>query len=140
MSNIKPASGDWKANATRNSTLLAFWTFAWLLTMALAVFGPELFWQSNRLATISAIVVNLAIGAGMIMANIKHLKGLDELHQKVQLEAMALALGVAVIVGLSYSNLDVTNIIEFDAEISHLVFLIGITYGISVAVGLRKYQ
>jgi hypothetical protein len=47
---------------------------------------------------------------------------------------------VGLVVGLSYSNLDVTDIIDFDAEISHLVIVMGLTYGLGVMLGLRKYQ
>ncbi len=64
----------------------------------------------------------------MILANIRHLKGIDELQRKIQLEAMGIALGLAVMAGLAYSSLDQTNIISYNAEISHLVILIGVTY------------
>ena len=103
-------------------------------------FGPRFIWQFNESLTIIAILINLAIGFGMIVANKHHLKGLDEMHQKIQLEAMALSLGVGLVVGLAYSNLDVTNIIAFDAEISHLVILMGLTYGAGVIAGLRRFR
>ncbi len=92
------------------------------------------------MSTILAILVNLGIGFGMIVANKRHLKGLDEMHQKIQLEAMALSLGVGLVVGLGYSNLDVTNVIAFDAEISHLVILMGLTYMAGVFAGLKRYR
>jgi hypothetical protein len=76
----------------------------------------------------------------MILANKRHLNGLDELHRKVQLESLALALGVAVVGGLSYSMLDVANVISYDAEISHLVILIGLTYLVATVVGLTRYK
>jgi hypothetical protein len=116
------------------------WAAAWVLTMALANFGPKFIWQSNESITILAIVINMVIGFGMILANRRHLRGLDEMHQKIQLEAMAVSLGVGLVVGLSYSNLDITNVIAFDAEISHIVILMGLTYGLGVMFGLRKYR
>jgi hypothetical protein len=82
----------------------------------------------------------MAVGVGMILANKRHLQGLDELHQKIQLDAMAISLGVGVVVGLGYSNLDVTNIISADAEISHLVILIALTYLAGIIIGNRKYR
>jgi hypothetical protein len=108
--------------------------------MAVANFGPVFIWHSNQVSTILAIVVNLGIGFGMIVANKRHLKGLDEMHQKIQLEAMALSLGVGLVVGLGYSNLDVTNVIAFDAEISHLVILMGLTYMAGIFAGLKRYR
>lgn len=140
MNSQKTQSNDWAANTARNTMRLGLWTAAWVLTMALANFGPKFIWQMNISLTILAIILNLAIGFGMIMANKRHLKGLDELHQKVQLEAMALSLGVGLVVGLSYSNLDVSNVIPFNAEISHLVILMSLTYLAGVVGGLRKYR
>jgi len=140
MNDLKCNTSAWAASSERNTVLLGYWTGAWLLTMALANFGPEFIWQSNQLLTIVAILINLAFGFGMILANRRHLKGLDEMHQKVQLEAMALSLGVALVAGLAYSTLDVTNIIAFDAEISHIVILMGLTYLVGVVAGLRKYR
>jgi uncharacterized protein YacL len=140
MSKLKTDSSDWETNTVRNTVLLGYWTAAWVVTMAIANFGPIFIWQSNKSLTILAILINLLIGFGMIMANKRHLKGLDEMQQKIQLEAMGLALGIGLVVGLAYSNLDVTNIIPFDAEISHLVILIGLTYITGVFAGLRKYR
>ena len=140
MNKMKTNSNDWAANSVRNTVLLGYWTGAWVLTMALANFGPRFIWDFNEPLTILAILINLAIGFGMIWANKKHLRGLDEMHQKIQLEAMALSLGVGLVAGLAYSNLDVTNIIATDAEISHLVILMGLTYLLGVITGLRKYR
>jgi hypothetical protein len=62
------------------------------------------------------------IGIGMILANRRLRLGLDELQQKIQLNAMGLSLGVGFIVGLSDSNLDITNLITGHADISHFTF------------------
>jgi len=140
MSKLKTDSSDWAASTVRNTIHLGYWTGAWVLTMAVANFGPIAVWDSNKLVTLIAILVNLVIGFGMIMANKRHLKGLDEMHQKIQLEAMALSLGVGLVAGLAYSNLDVSNLIAFDAEISHLVILMGLTYMIGVFAGLKRYR
>lgn len=94
----------------------------------------------SPLLTLAGILVNLGVGVGMILANRRHLKGLDEMQQKIQLEAMALSLGVGLIGGLAWSNLDVTNLIPFDAEISHLVILMALTYMVGIATGVRRYR
>ncbi|HKL34778.1 MAG TPA: hypothetical protein VJ899_00655 [Salegentibacter sp.] len=126
---------------TRKTTLnLSYWSGAWVLTMALVAFGPKFLWEENATLTIIAILVNLGFGIGLIFANKKHLNSLDELQRKIQLEAMALTLGVAVIFGLTYSNLDVTNLIGYDAEISHLVILIGVTYLAGSVIGTLRYR
>ena len=140
MNNLKNDSSNWAASSAKNTIRLGYWSGAWVVTMAVANFGPRFIWQFNESLTILAILINLALGFGMIMANKRHLKGLDEMHQKIQLEAMALSLGIGLVVGLAYSNLDVTNLIAFDAEISHLVILMGLTYLAGVFAGLRKYR
>ena len=139
MKHAEQNSASRAARNQRTTVQLAGWTLAWLATMALAVFGPRFAWDSITLLTVLAIVLNLAVGLGLIVANIRHLKSLDELQQRIQLEAMALALGVAVVAGLAYSNLDITNVIPFDAEISNLVILVALTYLVGVIVGHRRY-
>jgi hypothetical protein len=90
--------------------------------------------------TVFGIAANLLIGFGMIRAFRNHLRSLDELDQKIQLDAMSFTLGVALVVGLAYSNLDVSNIIASDAEISFLVILMSLTYLGAIAYGKRKYR
>lgn len=135
----KTDSQGWAETTRRNTARLAVWTAAWVLTLAVAVFGPLVGWESRGL-TMLAILVNVAAGVGMILANKKHLDGLDELQRKIQLEAMALALGVALVTGMAYSTLDVTNMITADAEISFLVMLVSVTYLCGILIGRKKYQ
>jgi hypothetical protein len=137
---MKNLHGDWAVINKRNTVRLAFWTIAWTGSMALATFGPKFIWSENSILTILAILLNLGLGVGMVLANIKHLKGLDELQQKIQLEAMGIALGVGVVGGLSYSLLDTTNVMQGDAEISVIVILIGLTYLASVIIGQIRYK
>ena len=127
------------ARGNRDLVRLATWTTLWVVTLAIATFGPTLLWESTPL-TVLAVLVNLVSGAGMIWANIRWIKGLDELMQRIQLEAMAIALGVGVIGGLSYSLLDLTDLIAFDADIGHLVMLIGLIYLGGTIVGARRFR
>lgn len=140
MNQHESPCSDWEATTKQNTKRLAVWTSAWVITMAIAVFGAHFVWKSSPGLILAGILINLAVGVGMIMANRRHLKGLDEMQQKIQLEAMALSLGVGLIGGLAYSNLDVTNLIAFDAEISHLVILMAVTYMIGIATGVRRYR
>jgi hypothetical protein len=122
--------------ARKNTLHLALWTGAWVITLAISTFGTK----GNDALTIIAILVNFIVGIGMILANIRHLKGLDELQRKIQLEAFGIALGLAVVAGISFSSLDQTNIISYNAEISHLVILIGVTYMAGVLIGNSRYR
>ncbi|MCL6217228.1 hypothetical protein [Zunongwangia pacifica] len=76
----------------------------------------------------------------MILSNRKHLNSQDPLQRKISMDAMAITLGITLIVGISYSMLDITNLVSFDAEISHLVFVMGITYLIAMLIGNARYK
>jgi hypothetical protein len=124
----------------KNIINLALWTGAWLITMAISTFGSKHIWESNAMISGFAILLNFLVGLGMIYASVKHLNSLDELQRKIQLEAMGITLGLAVIAGLAYSSLDQVNIISYNAEISHLVILIGVTYLAAVLIGVSRYK
>ena len=79
---------DWQCETKKKTKHLAYWTFAWVLTTALASFGPKLMWDSNSLYSLLAIALNVIVGIFMVLANIKQMKSLDELQQKIQLDAM----------------------------------------------------
>ncbi|MGB5487717.1 MAG: hypothetical protein WBN06_10035 [Lysobacterales bacterium] len=140
MNNPNTKPNGWAANNTKNTLFMLYWTAAWVLTTALVTFGTEYIWPSNKLFTSLAILVNVAVGFGMILAVKRYLKGLDEMQQKIQLDAMALSLGVGLVVGLGYSSMDQTGLIPFDAEISHMIMLMSITYIVGIFAGLRKYR
>ena len=131
---------NWDCNNRKSTFNLALWTGAWVISMALASFGPKFIWNENTAITILAILLNLGLGIAMILSNRKHLNTLDELQRKVQLEAMGISLGVGVIFGLSYSMLDTTDLINYHAEISHLVILISLAYLAGIIIGNLRYR
>lgn len=131
---------NWQSTTFKSTRNLGIWTAGWVLTLAIATFGSIFLWEDNDTLTLIALLFNLILGVGMIFANINHLNSLDELQRKIHLEAMGIALGVAVVVGISYSSLDTTNIIAYDAEISHLVIVIGLTYLAGVIIGTLRYK
>lgn len=133
-------TASWTSRRKKNTTNLAFWTAIWVLTLAIATFGFKFMWEENTTISLFAFIINIGAGIGMIMANIKYVRSLDEMQQKIQLEAMGIALGVGVVGGLSYSLLDITNLIMVDAEISFLVILIGLSYLAAMIIGHFRYQ
>ncbi len=119
--------------------VLALWTWTWVGTMALATFGPKFIWDGQTALTSLAILINLLNGVLMISANRKLFNFYDELERKIHLESLALTLGLTVVVGLSYSLLDQTNLISFDAEIGVLVLFIGVTERITFFINRKRY-
>lgn len=124
-------------HSTRN---LAFWTGAWLLTTALMTFGAKLLWPGNNTLSFITIALNLAAGAAMILANIRHLRVQDELERKLFLDAAAITLGVGLVAGIAwqfYGNLPSSTV---QPQISHLILLMGGTFLVSLVVAMRRLR
>jgi hypothetical protein len=140
MEKLMNESSDLTTRTKINTVQLGLWTGAWVLTSALAAFGPRYFWESNTPLTILGVLINLGIGFGMILANKRLLNGMDELMRKIQLEAMAISLGVGLVCGLSYELLEDIKLITFEPEVSHLIILMALTYMVGVIAGNRRYK
>ena len=140
MNKQKTDSNDWAAKSLKNSVRLMGWNAAWVVSMALAAFGPKLMWNFETSLTILFVLINLGIGFGMILANKRYLNGLDELHQKIFLDAAVFTLGIGLVCGLSYELFEDIKLIPFEPEISHLVILMCLTFLTSMVVGHRKYR
>ena len=140
MSKPKTDLGSWQASQKKNTVRLRYWTIAWVLSLAVAAFGPNFLWDFHTGPTILGVVINLAVGFGMILANKRYLLGLDEMHRKIFLDAGALSLGVGLVCGLSYELLEDIELITFQPEISHLVILMCLTFLAGMIVGHRKYR
>ena len=131
---------DTTAQTKKNTLRLFFWTGAWVLATAGAAFGPRFLWDFNTLPTMLGVLIHIGIGFGMIRMCRQNLLGLDELQRKIQLDAMALSLGVGVVFGVSYEMLEDIKLITFEPEISHLHLLMCLTYFIGIILGNRRYQ
>ena len=117
-----------------------YWCLAWVLATAGATFGPELLWGYGTLMTSIAVATQLALGFGMIWAFKGVLLAMDDLQRLIQLEAISLALGVGIVVGISYELLEDVKLITFEPEISHLIMLMSLTYVFGLFLGNRHYR
>jgi len=131
-------SATWESDLRRETVRLAVWSGTYIVTMAAAVFGSILIWPESEWLTVAAIGLNLTVGVILILRTIRHVSNLDEMMQRIQVEATALAFGVGVIGGLTYSVLDITNVISWDAEIGFLVISMCVVYLIGIASGLSR--
>ena len=126
---------------TKKNTLRLFlWTVAWVLATAGVAFGSKNLWNFNTWLTIIAVLIHIGLGLGMIRVFKQYLLGLDELQRKIQLDAMALSLGIGLVLGCSYEMLEDIKLIPFEPEIPHLLILMSLTYVVGTVLGHRKYQ
>ena len=124
----------------KNTKRLFIWSVVWVLATAGVAFGPKNLWNFNTLPTILVVLIHIGIGFGMIRVFKQYLLGLDELQRKIQLDAMALSLGIGLVLGSSYELLEDIKLIPFEPEIPHLVMMMSLTYVVGTVLGHRKYQ
>ena len=129
-----------KAQTNKNTSRLFTWSVVWVLVTAGVAFSPKNIWNFNTWLTIIAVLVHIGLGLGMIRAFKQYLLGLDELQRKIQLDAMALSLGIGLVLGSSYELLEDIKLIPFQPEIPHLIILMSLTYVVGCVLGHRKYQ
>ena len=76
----------------------------------------------------------------MIIANKNLFKTYDELQKKIQFEAMAITLGLAVVVGLTYEVSFDFGVINSEPEFEYLVLFISFSYTASNIINSRRYR
>ena len=140
MNQSKTMENGYRSRIRTSTKRLAQWTGAWLAATALMAFGPKFLWNKALAFTLLAVGLNVAVGVGMILANKRYIEELDELQRKIHLNALAIAVGVALIASIPYSMMDAYHVIPFKAQISHLVMLMSLTYLVSYLYGARRYR
>ena len=123
----------------KHTKILMAWTFAWVASLAFLSGGVNYLWDSLLITKIG-LLINLAIGIGMIIAHKNLFKTYDELQKKIQFEAMALTLGLAVVVGLTYEVSFDFGVIDSEPEFEYLIYFISFSYIASTIINSRKYR
>ena len=125
--------------AFKNVVPIAIWTLAWVATLALARFGPDL-WDSQPVASWVAIAANVGVGIGVMVAHAGFLRRVDELQRKILVDAMAVALGVGLVGGFAYAAADSAGLFVFDANIAFFSALMAVVYAVATIVGTLRYR
>ena len=120
-----------QAGLKKSTSQLFLATGAWVGSTALMSFGPSAFWNFDVAVTFVAFAANLVAGGFMLYSFFRHLKNMDELQRKTHLEAMALTLGITMVLTVIYGALPQANVLA-DAQPANVLFVIGISYILSV--------
>ena len=120
-----------QAGLRKSNFQLLLATATWVGSTAIMSFGPSRFWDFDTTATFLAIAANLIAGGFMLYSFFRHLKNMDELQRQTHLEAMALTLGITMVLTVIYGALPQANVLA-DAQPANVLFVIGISYILSV--------
>ena len=123
----------------KETKIMLAWCFAWVASLALLSAGVNYLWDSLLITKIG-LLINLAIGIGMIIAHKNLFKTYDELQKKIQFEAMAITLGLAVVVGIVYEVSFDVGVIDSEPEFEYLMMFICFTYIVSTIVNSSSYR
>ena len=127
-----------KEQNKQNKVLLG-WTLAWVLSLAFLTGAENTLWN-DLIYTKIGLLINLVIGIGMIVAHKNLFKTYDELQKKIQFEAMAITLGLAVVVGLTYEVSFDFGVIDKEPEFEYLMLFICFSYVASNIISAIRYK
>jgi hypothetical protein len=130
---------NFQSRQRRTTRKSVIWAGAWILSGTLFVFGPESLWPGQFPLTVAAALISLGVGIGTLFHWRDMLDNADDLHRKVLLEAMAIALGVGVVVGTLYPAMEDYELVP-DVNMTALVLVMGVTFLTSMILGLRRYR
>ena len=139
MNEISKHSENYATRNKKNNMHYILWTLAWVGTMILVDKAILFGWYSSDLISILAIVVNTALGLGVVVAFMRMLKGMDDLQRNIQLNALALAVGAGFVGGFCFLLLATSKLIS-EADVSDLLLLMAIAYMAAVIYGQVKYR
>jgi hypothetical protein len=115
-------------------------TLAWVASLALARFGPGLWGDSRPAATWAAVVANLVVGVGWIVAVTRFLRAIDELERKIMLDALAVTLGAGWVVAFGYVVADRADLVPVEADAAALSVFMGVVFLIAIFIGKIRYR
>ena len=127
-----------KDQKKQNKILLA-WTLAWVVSLAFLTGAENTLWN-DLIYTKIGLLINLVIGIVMIVAHKNLFKTYDELQKKIQFEAMAITLGLAVVVGLTYEVSFDFGVIDKEPEFEYLMLFICFSYVASTIISAIRYK
>ncbi len=124
----------------RNTAQLAAWTLFWVAVLALARFGPEHLWNDQKTVNWIAVAVSLLVGIGWIAAHARFLRELDDLQRKINMDALAITLGVGLVAGFTYAVAGHAGIVTVEGNIALLPILMAVVYVVAILIGNMRYR
>jgi hypothetical protein len=130
---------SYEARSTRDSIKLVVWIFTWMASLTISDKAALYGWWEGEWITILSILVTATLGLGVLLAFRNMLGRMDDLQRKIQLDALAVALGISL-VGCAVYSLLVTWGYILDEEVTDIFVLMCISYSAVVLFSVVKYQ
>ena len=132
--------GGYRSRIQTNTRRVAIWNGAWVMATALMAFGPRFLWNRASVLTLLGVGLDFAVGVGMVLSTKRYVMELDDLQRRVYLNALGITVGVILIAAIPYSVMQMYNVISFQADVSHLVGLMSLTFVVSIVSGSVRYR
>lgn len=132
--------GRWTASDQdhRSQITIVFWSLVWVVTFLLASTSLKRGWITGTTATVGVTAAAALIQAGWLWSYVQFLRNSDELMRRIQIDAMAGALGAGMLVGFSQILLDQGGVADVTMT-PVLMSMIG-AYVVLVVVGQLRYS
>ena len=122
----------------RNQRKIILWMLAWMVPWLTLTLGIKKEWFSFGPIAMIALVVITLMGVKMLFSYHHFLREADELRRKIELDALAIAVGISVVSSFSYATLERAGVVG-ETDILSLMMIMMASYSISVVIGLWRY-
>ncbi len=122
----------------RNQLRLVGWIFAWAATWVLASAAISRGWVPGGAAAITVTLLHVLLGGAMMLAYRRFLREADELQRRIQLEALALGFGAALVGAAAYRLLERAGAIGA-TDVSDVIMILAVASSVGVLAGQRRY-
>lgn len=136
-------SQDTPARDQQNQHRLRSWSLAWAASFLAATAALRFEVFTGGIAAVLMAAVTAALLVGMVVSYRRFLLEADELRRKIELDALATAFGVGLVVGHSYWLLKLGGVVPeavVESDLLYLWALMVFTYLGGVLVGRRRYS
>lgn len=121
----------------RNQRRIIAWSLIWTVSWTAGALAIDNGWLAAGAAGVAAAVLSALFGLAMLVAYRRFLREADELRRKIEVEALAVAFGVGLVVGMTYWLLGEGGIVA-EAEILPVLVLMILTHSVGILVGFRR--
>ena len=139
MATAKTQMGSYDRRSIKDSLKFVSWVFVWMVSMTVVDKAHLYGWWESEWITWLGMGIHMLLGLGMIRYYMQMLKRMDDLQRKIQLDGMALALGISL-VGCALYMLLVTWGYIVDEEASDIFMLMTLATAFSVMFQAIRYR